>query len=80
MLFFVFFFALFITIINNLKRKLLIESNKITYINIRQSVMANQLDIVNLIDKNPITRLTKDYQGKLINKIKASDYSGAFLN
>ena len=28
------------------------------------------LDIVNLIEKNPITRLSKDYQSNLINKIK----------
>ena len=29
------------------------------------------LDIVNLIEKNPITKLTKPYQSRLINKIKA---------
>jgi hypothetical protein len=29
------------------------------------------LDIVKLIEKNPITRLSKDYQNSLINKIKA---------
>ena len=29
-----------------------------------------KLDIVNLIEKNPITRLSKDYQSNLINKIK----------
>ena len=28
------------------------------------------LDIVKLIEKNPITRLSKDYQNRLINKIK----------
>ena len=32
----------------------------------------NTLDIVNLIDKNSITRLSKDYDNKLINKIKTS--------
>ena len=31
---------------------------------------ATTLDIVKLIEKNPITRLSKDYQNKLINKIK----------
>ena len=31
---------------------------------------ASKLDIVNLIEKNPITRLSKDYQSNLINKIK----------
>jgi len=33
--------------------------------------MTKDLDIVNLIEKNPITRLSKDYQNTLINKIKA---------
>ena len=28
------------------------------------------LDIVKLIEKNPITRLSQDYQSKLLNKIK----------
>jgi len=28
------------------------------------------LDIINLIDKNSITRLSKDYESKLLNKIK----------
>ena len=32
----------------------------------------NTLDIINLIDKNSITRLSKDYDNKLINKIKTS--------
>ena len=32
----------------------------------------NSLDIVNLIDKNSITRLSKNYDNKLINKIKTS--------
>ena len=32
--------------------------------------MAETLDIVKLIEKNPITRLSKDYQNNLINKIK----------
>ena len=31
---------------------------------------SNILDIVELIEKNPITRLTNTYQGKLITKIK----------
>ena len=30
------------------------------------------LDIVQLIEKNPITRLSKDYENKLINKVKTS--------
>jgi len=34
------------------------------------------LDIVKLIEKNPITRLTKDYQNNLINKIKAKFSEG----
>ena len=33
--------------------------------------MTESFDIVNLIEKNPITRLSKDYQSKLIEKIKA---------
>jgi hypothetical protein len=32
--------------------------------------MKKNLDIVNLIEKNPLTRLSKNYQNKLINKIK----------
>lgn len=32
--------------------------------------MQNKLDIVQLIERNPITRLSSNYQGKLINKIK----------
>jgi hypothetical protein len=32
--------------------------------------MATQLDIVKLIEKTPITRLSQDYQHKLLNKIK----------
>ena len=32
----------------------------------------NTLDIINLIDKNSITRLSKEYDNKLINKIKTS--------
>ena len=32
----------------------------------------DSLDIINLIDKNSITRLSKDYDNKLINKIKTS--------
>ena len=32
--------------------------------------MAETLDIVKLIEKNPITRLSQDYQSKLLNKIK----------
>ena len=32
--------------------------------------MENQLDIVKLIEKSPITRLSKTYQNKFINKIK----------
>ena len=32
--------------------------------------MAAQLDIVKLIEKNPITRLSQDYQSSLLNKIK----------
>lgn len=32
--------------------------------------MTEQLDIVKLIEKNPITKLTNVYQSKLINKIK----------
>ena len=31
----------------------------------------NRLDIVKLIEKNPITRLSKDYQSSLITKAKA---------
>ena len=27
-------------------------------------------DIIHLIEKNPLTRLSKNYQGNLINKIK----------
>ena len=34
------------------------------------------LDIVKLIEKNPISRLTKDYQNNLINKIKAKFSEG----
>ena len=34
------------------------------------------LDIVKLIEKNPITRLSKDYQNNLINKIKAKFSEG----
>lgn len=30
-----------------------------------------KLDIVKLIEKNPITRLSKDYQNRLVDKIKA---------
>lgn len=37
---------------------------------INLSRMAAQLDIVKLIEKNPITRLSQDYQSKLLNKIK----------
>lgn len=33
--------------------------------------MNNNFDIVKLIEKNPITRLSKDYQNKFLNKIKA---------
>ena len=33
--------------------------------------MTDTLNIVKLIEKNPITRLSKDYQSKLITKIKA---------
>jgi hypothetical protein len=33
--------------------------------------MENNFDIIKLIEKNPITRLTKDYQNRLINKIKS---------
>ena len=29
-----------------------------------------ELDIVELIEKNPLTRLSGDYQGKLLTKIK----------
>ena len=32
--------------------------------------METQLDIVKLIEKNPITRLSQDYQSSLLNKIK----------
>jgi len=32
--------------------------------------MENKLDIVQLIERNPITRLSSNYQGKFINKIK----------
>jgi len=32
--------------------------------------MQTTLDIVNLIDKNSITRLSKDYESKLLMKIK----------
>ena len=32
--------------------------------------MAEQLDIVKLIEKNPIIRLSQDYQSSLLNKIK----------
>jgi hypothetical protein len=32
--------------------------------------MENTLDIVQLIDKNPITRLNKNYQNKFIEKIR----------
>ena len=32
--------------------------------------MTDTLDIVKLIEKNPITRLSKDYQSKLITKVK----------
>lgn len=32
--------------------------------------MATQLDIVKLIEKNPITLLSQDYQSSLLNKIK----------
>ena len=33
--------------------------------------MTDKLDIVKLIEKNPITRLSKDYQSKLITKVKS---------
>ena len=33
--------------------------------------MPNKIDIVKLIEKNPITRLSDDYQNELITKIKA---------
>ena len=33
--------------------------------------MTDTLDIVKLIEKNPITRLSKDYQSSLITKVKA---------
>ena len=33
--------------------------------------MSDTLDIVKLIEKNPITRLSKDYQSSLITKVKA---------
>lgn len=33
--------------------------------------MTESFDIVNLIEKNPIIRLTTDYQSKLIEKIKS---------
>jgi hypothetical protein len=32
--------------------------------------MKKNFNIVNLIEKNPITRLSKNYQNNLINKIK----------
>jgi len=38
--------------------------------------MSKILDIVKLIEKNPITRLSKDYQNKLINKIKTKFTEG----
>ena len=38
--------------------------------------MATPLDIVKLIEKNPITRLSKDYQNNLINKIKSKFSEG----
>ena len=34
------------------------------------STMPATLDIINLIEKNPITRLSSDYQHKLVNKVK----------
>jgi hypothetical protein len=33
--------------------------------------MPKQIDIIDLIEKNPITRLSKDYQNELITKIKS---------
>jgi hypothetical protein len=38
--------------------------------------MATPLDIVKLIEKNPITRLSKNYQNNLINKIKSKFSEG----
>ena len=38
--------------------------------------MATALDIVKLIEKNPITRLSKNYQNNLINKIKSKFSEG----
>lgn len=32
----------------------------------------NELDIIQMIEKNPITRLSSEYQNKLINKIKTN--------
>lgn len=31
-----------------------------------------KLDIIQIIEKNPITRLSSEYQNKLINKIKTN--------
>ena len=36
----------------------------------------NNLDIVSLIEKNPITRLSKTYQNDFINKIKQNFTEG----
>jgi len=49
----------------------IIESNITQFIiTITPLIMATQLDIVKLIEKNPITRLSQDYQSSLLNKIK----------
>lgn len=37
---------------------------------ITQSITINNFNIVDLLEKNPITRLNKDYQNKLIDKIQ----------
>lgn len=41
--------------------------------------MTELFDIIQLMDKNVITRLSKDYEGKLLNKIKDTFTSSRFI-
>jgi len=43
-------------------------------------ITINNFNIVDLIETNPITRLTQDYQNKLIDKIKKNIYTNTTTN
>ena len=56
---------LFYIIIILFKSKIIIRIKK-------EMEIQNKLNIVQLIEKNPITRLTKSYQNKFIEKIRTN--------